>query len=84
MRTVKKNCYIDQEFFLRSLHKTICLKSERSEHFFVKECWRFLFFNKLEQLQFKFEKMLEFRNMLEKLENVTLSCIFFTFTIFDK
>ena len=37
---------------------------------------RFLISNKLEQLEFKLEKILGFRNMQEKLEN--------RFTIFDK
>ena len=47
--------------------------SERSESFLITECfftcsWRFLIPYKLEQSEFKLEK-LEFRNMQEKLEN---------------
>ena len=32
--------------------------------------------NKLEQLEFKLEKILGFRNMLEKLENILMSLLF--------
>ena len=32
--------------------------------------WRFLIYNKLEQSEFKLEKILVFRNMQEKLENL--------------
>ena len=42
------------------------------ERFLVTECfyfWRFLISYKLEQLEFKLEKLLGFRNMQEKLEN---------------
>jgi hypothetical protein len=43
-----------------------------SEQFVVTETcsWRFLRYNKLEELEFKLEKILGFRNMQEKLEKV--------------
>ena len=53
---------------------TIYSNSERSEQFLVTECffltcsWRFLISNKLEQLEFKLEKILGFRNMQGNLE----------------
>ena len=55
--------------------RTIHSKSERSEQFLVTDCfltcsWRFLISNKLQQLEFKLENLLGFRNMQEKLENV--------------
>ena len=68
--SVKKKCSSDQEKllkfevegrklanFLRSLEYIIHSNSERSEQFFVTECfpcsWRFLISNKLEQLEFE-------------------------------
>ena len=39
--------------------------------------WRFLISNKLEQLEFKLEKILGFRNIQEKLEN----CFFFKHSV---
>ena len=39
--------------------------------------WRFLGYNKLEQLEFKLEKIMGLKNMQEKLEKVVL--IFLTF-----
>ena len=76
-----KNCSIDrekllkfeaegQEFanFLRSLEQSI--QTERSEKCLVTKCFFNLFLeNELEQLEFK---LLGFRNMQEKLENVKL------------
>ena len=60
---------------LRSLLRTICSISERTEQFLVTECFSNLFLevynkinNKLEQLEFKQKKILGFRNMQEKLE----------------
>ena len=38
----------------------------------TKVCQRFLITNKLEQLEFKLEKLLGFRNMQEKLEKNVL------------
>ena len=66
---IEKNCKIFENT------KTIYSNSERSEQFLVTECfltssWRFLRSNKLEQLEFILEKILGFRNMQEKLENV--------------
>ena len=70
---MRKSCSSDQEKLLefeaegrefakilRSLN-IFCSNSEKSEQFFVKECfltcsWRFLRSNKLEQLEFKLEK----------------------------
>ena len=56
------------------IFKTIYLNSERSEQFLKQNAvltysWRFLRSNELEQLEFKLEKLLGFRNLLEKLEN---------------
>ena len=53
---------------------TIYSNSEKSEHFLVTECFINLFLEvlisyKLEQLEFKLEKKLGFRNMHEKFEN---------------
>ena len=55
--------------------RKIYSNSERSEQCLVKECflicsWRFLIPNKLVKLEFKLEKVLGFRNMQEKLENI--------------
>ena len=55
----KKNCSSDGEKNLKfeaEGFRTICSNSERSEQFFVTECfltcsWRFLRYDKLEQLQ---------------------------------
>jgi hypothetical protein len=56
--------------------RTIYSNCERPEQFLVTECFfnlypgvRFLRSNKLEQLEFKWEKILVFRNLQEKLEN---------------
>ena len=66
-----------QEFFkIFEITKTIYSNSERSEQFLVTECFFNLFLevphnkssNKSEQLGFKLEKILGFRNMQEKLE----------------
>ena len=67
---------------ISEITRTIYSNSERSEQFLVTECffnfcsWRFLISNKLEQLEFKLEKLLGFRNMQEKLENMYLGIMF--------
>ena len=62
---------------LRSLDRTICSNRERSEQFlvFLTCSWSFLSYDELEQLEFKLEKLLGFRNMQEKLQNVDVSPI---------
>ena len=66
---------IKKNFFkIFEITRTIYSNSEWSEQFVVTECflltcfWRFLRSNKLEQLEFKLEKLLGFKNMQEKLE----------------
>ena len=56
--------------FLRSLEQFIQIVN--GQNAFLTCSWRFLRSDKLEQLQFKFEKLLEFRNMQEKLENISI------------
>ena len=72
--TVSKNCSICQvkllkfeaearEFANFEISRRICSNSERSEHFLVTECiltcsYSFLRSNKLEQLEFKLEKII--------------------------
>ena len=46
-------------------------KSFYKQNAFLTCSWRFLRSNKLEQLEFKLEKILGFRNMQEKLEKVS-------------
>ena len=62
----------DREF---EITRTICSNSKRSEQFLVRECFfslimevspPFFISDKLEQLGFKFEKILGFRNMQKK------------------
>ena len=55
--TVRKNCSSDQNNFWQ-------------QNAFLTCSWRFLISNKSEQLEFKLEKLLGFRNMQEKLENL--------------
>ena len=69
----------DQEFekILRSLEQFIqTIKGQNNfwqQNAFLTCSWRFLRYNELEQLEFKLEKILGFRNMQEKLENATFS-----------
>ena len=62
--------------------RTIYSNCERSEQFLVRECFFNLFLelisNKLEKLEFKLEKILGFRNMQEKLENIFGDDLFFS------
>ena len=81
---MRKNCSSDllkfkaegREFakFLRSLEQFI--QTVKGQNAFLTCSWRFLILsNKLEQLEFKLEKnnkLLGFRNMQEKLENIFL------------
>ena len=74
--------YCEKKLFWRprickifEITRTIYSNSERSEQFLVTECfltcsWRFLRSNKLEQLEFKLEKLLGFRNKKENLEKI--------------
>ena len=69
----KKNILVIKRSFLRSLEQFIYLDSERSEQFlenrmFLTSTGRFLRSTKLEQLEFKLEKILDIRNMQENLE----------------
>ena len=64
-------------FKIFEINRNIYSKRERSEQLLVTECfltcsWRFLKFDKLEQLEFEFEKILGFRNMQEKIEKYYL------------
>ena len=81
--TVRKKCSRDLENLLKfevegqvfakmfEIIGRIYSNSERSKQFLVTTCsWRFLISNRLEQLQFKLEKILGFRNMQENLENM--------------
>ena len=60
--------------FLRSLEQFIQTVEGQtnfwSQNAFLTCSWRFLISDKLEQLEFKLEKILGFRNMQEKLANV--------------
>ena len=67
--------------------RTIYSNSERSEQFLVKEwflacSWRFLISNRLEKLAFKLEKLLGFRNLQEKLENMLSVFVPISFCMF--
>ena len=53
------------------------MNSERAQDTFLTCFWRFLISNKLEQFKFKLEKLLGFRNMQEKLENIVHLFFFF-------
>ena len=55
---------------------TIHSNSERSEQNLTCS-WRFLISNKLEQLKLILEKILGFRNMQEKLENIVHTYFYF-------
>jgi hypothetical protein len=53
--------------------RTICLNSERSDHFLVTELvfltcsWRFLVYNNLEQLEFKLEEIIGIKKLEGKI-----------------
>ena len=75
------NCFSDLENFLRirkifEITRTIYSNSERSEQLLVTECffnlaWRFLISKKIRKITILIgKKILGFRNMEEKLENV--------------
>ena len=58
----------------REFPKTVkCQNNFWLQNAFLTCSWRFLRNNKLEQLEFKLEKLLGFRNMQEKLEKVNFS-----------
>ena len=63
--------------FLRSLEQFIHIVKGQNifwqQNSFLTCSWRFLISNKLEQLEFKLEKILGFRNMQEKLEKMCTS-----------
>ena len=62
--------------FLSSLEQFIqTVKGQNNfwqQNVFLTCSWRFLIYNKLEQLKFKLKKILGFRNLQEKLENKDL------------
>ena len=64
--------------FLRSIEQFIQTvkgrNNSRQQNDFLTCSWRFLRCNKLEKLILKLEKILGFRNMLEKLENLVFIC----------
>ena len=59
----------------------LCEKNVSDREKLLKFKWRFLISDKLEQLEFKLEKMLGFRNMQEKLEK---KCCLFCQVIFAR